>query len=566
MPGLLWHESTAAARTSRHLRIPERCSPLTIEPTILSPSSIDFRKLDEDAVRATQRLNQRGFEAYLVGGCVRDLLLGLRPKDYDIATAARPQQVKRTFPRNCRIIGRRFKLAHLHFHGNTKILEVSTFRQMPLADNSENAQPDLLIKHDNEFGNAEEDALRRDFTVNALFLDVGQNCILDYANGLQDLYDRTIRTIGDPRVRFREDPVRILRAAKFAGRLGFHVEPETLAAMAETAPDLVRSAPPRLLEEILRLLRSGHALDSFQLLRDVGALKSLVPVLADFLAVATQPQRVEFWRLLEALDHRVHDGHVPPNPVLLGALLLCPVLLRCAESPHRSPSTVAEELLGPLSVTLRLPRRDSGCLKRICGTAHRFLQLDDTRRFNVAGFSTGPYFDEAFDLFLLRAEATTIDPVLIANWQRIAEDSHAQRRHHSDQPFQNDAGFDDELAAVRPHDARRAPANAPDAPPDEDAGDRVEGEREDGDAAQDRGDSEGTSRRRRRRRRGGRGDEPEQVRRPTERRDEPADPTIGDASESGFESDEREVEGDTDGGDSQNQQGEQANQQGEQAH
>ena len=197
-------------------------------------------------MRATQRLDQRGFEAYLVGGCVRDLLLGLRPKDYDIATEARPQQVKRTFPRNSRIIGRRFKLAHLHFHGNTKILEVSTFRRTPQAENQDSAEADLLIRHDNEFGTAEEDALRRDFTVNALFLDVSRNCILDYTNGLEDLYNRTIRTIGDPRVRFREDPVRILRAAKFAGRLSFHVEPETLAAMAEVAPDLVRAAPPRV--------------------------------------------------------------------------------------------------------------------------------------------------------------------------------------------------------------------------------------------------------------------------------------------------------------------------------
>ena len=443
----------------------------------------------------------------MVGGCVRDLLLGLRPKDYDIATAARPQQVKRTFPRNCRIIGRRFKLAHLHFHGNTKILEVSTFRQMPLVDSSDNLQPDLLIKHDNEFGTAEEDALRRDFTVNALFLDVGQNCILDYANGLEDLYNRTIRTIGDPRVRFREDPVRILRAVKFAGRLGFRVEAETLAAMAETAPDLVRSAPPRLLEEILRLLRGGHALDSFQLLRDVGALKSLIPVLADFLATATQPQRVQFWRILEALDQRVHEGHVPPNPVLLGALLLCPVLARCAQNPNRSPSTVAEELLGPLSITLRLPRRDSGCLKRICGVAHRFLQLDDPRRFKVAGFSTGPYFEEALELFQLRAAATGIDPKLVAEWQTIAAESRLQRRHYGDEPFDADDGELDEVPPQhgRPRHgtsgetaAAETEESSPEAVVDHAA---IEG------SEPDRGESDGAGRRRRRRRRrGGRND------------------------------------------------------------
>ncbi len=321
-------------------------------------------------MRATERLISRGFEAYLVGGCVRDLLLGRTPKDYDIATEARPPQVKRVFPRNCRIIGRRFKLAHLHFHGNSKILECSTFRQAP--NPSENGE-DILITRDNEFGTAEEDALRRDFTVNALFLDPTRDTILDYTDGLRDVHDRVIRTIGNPVVRFREDPVRILRAAKFAGRLGFTVDAETFDAMAETSGDLLRSAPPRVLEEILRLLRGGHALDSFQLLRDVGALKALLPVLADFLAVAEHEERVDFWHTLDALDRRVLDGAALPNGVLLGALLVGPVLARAARNPGRSASSVAEDVLGPLCAQLRLPKRDAGCLKRICGVQNRFL-------------------------------------------------------------------------------------------------------------------------------------------------------------------------------------------------
>lgn len=379
-------------------------------------------------MRATQRLISRGFEAYLVGGCVRDLLLGRPAKDYDIATGARPQQVKRTFPRNCRIIGRRFKLAHLHFHDNTKILEVSTFRRTPQVDGNED---DLLITRDNEFGTAEEDAMRRDFTVNALFLDPTSDRILDWTNGLDDLHARVIRTIGDPRVRFREDPVRILRAAKFAGRLGFSIEPETFAAMAETSCDLMRAAPPRLLEEVLRLLRGGHALDSFQLLRDVGALRSIVPVLADFLQTARHDQRVEFWRLLEALDHRVQGGHVPQNAVLLGVLLVCPVLARVELSPGRSPSSVAEDLLGPLSFALKLPRRDAGCLKRICGVQHRFLQPG--KRFRVAGFVQGPYFDEALELFELRAQALGQDLATVDEWQQLSERS----GHHA-------AAYDDD--------------------------------------------------------------------------------------------------------------------------
>jgi poly(A) polymerase len=408
----------------------------TIEPTILSPTGANLSKLDNDAVWATQRLIARGFESYLVGGCVRDLLLGRRPKDYDIATEARPPQVKRTFPRNCRIIGRRFKLAHLHFHNNTKILECSTFRRSPQNDSrpgvGDQDQPDaqdllttqdLLITQDNEFGTAQEDALRRDFTVNALLLDPTRDLILDYTNGLADLDARLIRTIGDPRVRFREDPVRILRAAKFAGRLGFAIEPETFAAMAATSGDLVRSAPPRVYEEILRLLRGGHALDSFQLLRDVGALQHLVPVLADFLAKARHDERVQFWRLLEALDHRILETEtIPCNAVLLGVLLVGPVLARVERAPGRSASSIAEELLSPLCQDLRLPRRDAGCLKRICGVQHRFLQDDDSKRFRIAGFVHGPYFAEAFELFELRMQALGQHVGAVARWRELGED------------------------------------------------------------------------------------------------------------------------------------------------
>lgn len=410
-------------------------------------------------MRATQRLSDRGFEAFLVGGCVRDLLLGRTPKDYDIATEARPPQVKRTFPRNCRIIGRRFKLAHLHFHGNTKILEVSTFRRTPQTDS---ADDDLLITRDNEFGTAEEDALRRDFTVNALFLDPTRDCILDFANGLADVEARVIRTIGDPRVRFREDPVRILRAAKFAGRLGFQVERDTLAAMAETAPDLVRAAPPRVLEEIQRLLRGGHALDSFQLLRDVGALRALLPVLADFLGSAPQEQRVVFWRILEALDHKVHLGGVPSNPVLLGALFTCAVDARVTQSPGRSPSSVAEELLGPLAQTLRLPRRDAGCLKRICGVQHRFVQLGDAQRFKVAGFVHGPYFAEALQLFELRALATGLDPDLVHEWQQQQRAFGGAPERHFDGERLDESRVDESLEhESRQHESRQDDRAAP---------------------------------------------------------------------------------------------------------
>lgn len=376
-------------------------------------------------MRAVTRLIDKGFEAYLVGGCVRDLLLDRTPKDYDIATEARPPQVKRTFPRNCRIIGRRFKLAHLHFHGNTKILECSTFRRTPQENpEGEGDGADLLITRDNEFGTAEEDAVRRDFTVNALFLDPTRDLIVDHCKGLEDIEAKVIRTIGDPVVRFREDPVRILRAAKFAGRLGFTVEKHTLAAMGETAEDLVRAAPPRVLEEILRLLRSGHAKSSFELLRDVGAIEHLIPVVGKFLKKATDEQHDTFWSLIEALDRRVQsqpDGsEPPPNGVLLAVMMYGAVEAQRELEPTRSASSIAERLLGSLAIDLRLPRRDSGCLKRICGVQHRFDQAEDKRRFGIEAFLHSPYFEEALQLYALRTAAAGNERTNVDHWYDLA--------------------------------------------------------------------------------------------------------------------------------------------------
>lgn len=395
------------------------------EPTVISPTGISRDALDPDALRSVERLQDRGYEAYLVGGCVRDLLLSKSPKDFDIATSARPQQVKRTFPRNCRIIGRRFKLAHLHFYQNTKILEVATFRTAPPP--AEDESEDLLITRDNEFGTAEEDARRRDFTVNALFLDPHDDRVIDYVGGLEDLHNRQLRTIGQPAVRFREDPIRILRAAKFAGRLNFGIEAQTYAAMKSVAPDLSRAAPPRVLEEILRLLRGGHALESFQILRDIGALQVMLPVLGNYLATAPTEERIVFWRLLEALDaHVLATSAVPPTSVLLGALLLRAVMLRFDQAGRRSATILAEEMLGPLSLDLRLPRRDAGSLKRICGVQPRFTAHGSTR-FRVESFLHDTHFEEALLLCELHCQARGDGFDDLERWRQLAAEAGVPR-------------------------------------------------------------------------------------------------------------------------------------------
>src|SRR5678815_1193445 len=230
-----------------------------LDPTAPVPRDhapeIDPDKLDPDALKVVNRLLQYGHQAYLVGGCVRDLLAGRTPKDFDVATSAVPSEVRGIF-RNCRLIGRRFRLAHVYFKGG-KIVEVSTFRANPseLEDGSDHGaegeeKDDLLISDDNVFGTAEQDARRRDFTINGLFYDVAQGRVIDFVGGLRDLRLREVRTIGDPEIRLREDPVRILRAVRFACRLAFDIESRTYAAMEGAVEDLSLihiSEPTRLL-------------------------------------------------------------------------------------------------------------------------------------------------------------------------------------------------------------------------------------------------------------------------------------------------------------------------------
>jgi poly(A) polymerase len=238
--------------------------------------SLDRTAIDPDADRVVRKLTRAGYKAYLVGGCVRDLLVGRKPKDFDVATSATPNEIKATF-RNSRIIGRRFRLAHVFF--GSKIIETSTFRANPRDEDDH----DLLIRRDNVFGTETEDARRRDFTINGLFYDVEREEVIDHVGGLADLDARLIRTIGDPDIRFQEDPVRMLRAIKFAARLGFGFDPATWRALLRWRSEISKCAPPRLLEEVHRLLRGGAARRSFELLVETGVLAVLSPYLAGLL-------------------------------------------------------------------------------------------------------------------------------------------------------------------------------------------------------------------------------------------------------------------------------------------
>lgn len=334
----------------------------------------DDDRIDPDAAKVVRRLERAGFQAYLVGGCVRDLLLGGKPKDFDVATSARPEDVRALF-RNCRIIGRRFRLAHILF-GGAKVIEVATFRRNPAVeppeDESSEVFDDLLIRSDNVFGEAHEDALRRDFTINALFYDLDRHHVLDWCGGMQDIRRRTIHTIGDPTVRFREDPIRILRAVKFAARLDLGIAPDVYDAMVATREDLAKAARPRLFEEILRLLRGGAAHRSMWLLWETGTLSVVLPELAAFLddEEATGGGAQRFFYKMDAIDAMTRARGRPLDDVVLWTLLLKEPLDEACEGERDKARTIFE-FLEPVIERVAVPRRIADGVRRIVAVLPR---------------------------------------------------------------------------------------------------------------------------------------------------------------------------------------------------
>lgn len=362
------------------------------QPTIVprAEHTISRRDVDPDALKVLYRLHEHHYIAYLVGGSVRDLLLGRRPKDFDIGTSAHPHQVKKLF-RNCWIIGRRFRLAHVKF--GAKTIEVATFRRhveaSPITPETEAADAtasvadpaagsdiprrradDHLIHRDNTYGTPEEDAFRRDFTVNALFYDIGTFSIIDYVGGLDDLDARLIRCIGDPEVRFLEDPVRMLRAVVLAARLEFSIDQPILEAIAVHRHEIARSAPARLIEEYYKILRSGHAREAFKELRATGLLKAITPELAGASEAA--------WQSIGALDaYRARFEAAPDS--LTNAILAGTLLYPLGLIGRRRFSADALERRVELGV-LPIARRDVERLQQILALQSRLLDIQAPAR------------------------------------------------------------------------------------------------------------------------------------------------------------------------------------------
>ncbi|OJY96397.1 MAG: poly(A) polymerase [Lysobacterales bacterium 63-13] len=365
---------------------------------------ISRKNISNGALRVLYRLHESGYKAFLVGGAVRDLLLGGHPKDFDVATDATPEQTRTLF-RNSRLIGRRFRLAHVVF--GREIVEVATFRGIGEVGDSDRHVVDGRIVRDNVYGSIEEDAIRRDFTINALYYDIADFSVRDYVGGIEDLRQRRMHLIGDPAQRYREDPVRMLRAARLAAKLDFSLSAETEAPIAELAPLLADVAPARLFDESLKLFLAGHGLESLRRLHHLGLLGQLFPATAAALA---GPNSARFGRLLgytfTSTDERIRND-MPVAPAFLFAAMLWEPVRTMAEALEAGGTEVGvawtiavDKVLHQQAMRVAIPKRFTIAMEEIWSLQSRFEQRQKKR---VMRLLAHPRFRAAFDFLVLRS-------------------------------------------------------------------------------------------------------------------------------------------------------------------
>lgn len=402
------------------------------QPKVYSVSDhdIDDKLIDSDALYILERLREAGFTAYLVGGSVRDLLLKKTPKDFDISTSAEPEEIKHIFHRQCILIGRRFRLAHIRF--GHKIIEVSTFRS------GEN-ESDLILQ-DNKWGTPEEDVLRRDFTINGLFYDPSSKSIIDYVGGWEDIHTNTLRTIGESEIRFKQDPVRMIRLLKFRARFGFNITQEAKSALLKCREEILKSSPARVTEEILRMLESGASASFFRLLSDSGILNLLYPTLATFI----KGEKAKSLYLYLACADKINQsqGKQPLDRPILLACLLFPMLSDSLNNnftsqqqiPHmgeiimQTGSTVKEFETGAFA---RFPRRLMAITISVLSTQYRLTPLSGKKHHHPKVFR---YKDFPDALIFLKIRAI-IEKELIetyTTWKSLYRKhlGHGDRRGH----------------------------------------------------------------------------------------------------------------------------------------
>jgi poly(A) polymerase len=422
--------------------------------------NVSRKNISNGALRVLYRLNEAGFRACLVGGAVRDLLLGGHPKDFDIATSATPEEVKKLF-RNCRLIGRRFRLAHVVF--GSEIVEVATFRGS--ADDGSGARHvvDGRILRDNVYGSIEEDALRRDFTVNALYYDIADFSVLDYVGGYEDLLRRELRLIGDPVQRYREDPVRMLRAVRLAAKLDFAIVPEARAPLDELGELLLHAPPARLFDETLKLFFAGSGLKSFRAIEESGLLADVFPLTARALKFRGGSSfRAMLENGLAGTDARIAEGK-PVTPAFLFATLLWGAVRAQVEreiargsDPASAWLRVSHHVIDEQAKHVAIPRRFGAVMEEIWILQPRFEQRTKKR---VHRLLAHPRFRAAYDFLLLRAAESPEIAELGAWWTQVQGMSADQIASHLPPPDNTSAGDADPAApepdAKPPRNRRR---------------------------------------------------------------------------------------------------------------
>ncbi len=399
------------------------------EPLIIprDQHTVSRSNISRAALNVLYRLKEAGFESYLVGGGVRDLLLGVTPKDFDVATAAHPEQVRSLF-RSCRLIGRRFRLAHVRF--GREIIEVATFRGSA-SDAAENSDDQALldehgrILRDNVYGTLEEDAWRRDFSINGLYYSVEDFSIRDHVGGMEDLRARSVRLLGDPQVRYREDPVRMLRAVRIATKLGFEIEANTAAPIPELAPLLKQVPAARLFDETLKLLLSSQGAAVFRALREHSLFEPLFPATQAALGGARGEVMTAFIERALANTEARLAADKPVTPAFLFAALLWPALTERAQALRDQGATAAQaqvtaahEVTAAQAEYVSLPRRFSTPMREIWQLQPRFEGRRGKRPLRLLEH---PRFRAAYDFLVLRADSGDADPELAKWWTEFQE-------------------------------------------------------------------------------------------------------------------------------------------------
>jgi poly(A) polymerase len=402
-------------------------------PSIIprSAHSISRAGISPQALKVLYRLKDAGYQAFLVGGSVRDLLLGVVPKDFDVATNALPEEIRRVF-RNCRLIGRRFRLAHVHF--GDEIIEVATFRaaaapeevddedHRELADARAHDDSGRILR-DNLYGSIDADVWRRDFTANALYYNIADFSVWDYVGGAADVQSRVLRLIGDPETRYREDPVRLLRAARFAAKLGFTLHAETRAPMQELAPLLAGVPAARLFDESLKLFLAGHAVASFATLGEFGLLPHFLPAVAEELERAPDGEAARVLKEgLASTDERVHADRAVTPTFLFAVLLYGPIMRLAAERgaagipPAQALAEAADAVILAQIRRIAVPKRFTLPLREMLALQPRFERRDGRRTLALLSH---PRFRAAFDLLALRARAGAVPEELVHWWSEL---------------------------------------------------------------------------------------------------------------------------------------------------